>query len=164
MKADLSKELPTRIKYNIQGKETIVDFTYPWLPPKCTICGRWVHYATFCKEDQKEIREKGSISEEVKEANGQESEVTRSVTEHEVVNEKSQEEAVAGEQERVVENGKENEEGDINEWQRVSQEKASRTPKSKDLKFDQVMIATPSRYAALSNSGENGEDIEHERL
>ena len=111
MKADLSKELPTRIKYNIQGKETIVDFTYPWLPPKCTICGRWVHYATFCKEDQKEIRENGSISEEVKEANGQESEVTRSVTEHEVVNEKSQEEAVAGEQERVVENGKENEGG-----------------------------------------------------
>ena len=63
-----------------------------------------------------------------------------------------------------MENGKEKEEGEIHEWQRVSQVKASRTPMSHDLKYGQVMIATPSRYAALSNSGENGENIEHEEI
>ncbi|KAG5414556.1 hypothetical protein IGI04_002123, partial [Brassica rapa subsp. trilocularis] len=80
------------------------------------------------------------------------------------VAQKKQEKEVIGEQESVVENGKEKEEGGIHEWQRVSQEKASRTPKSHDLNYGQVMIATPSRYAALSNSGENGEDIEHEEI
>ena len=44
VKVNLSKELSPRINYNFQGKETIVDFTYPWLPPKCTT---WVDGVTM---------------------------------------------------------------------------------------------------------------------
>lgn len=33
--ADLSKELPQEITYNIQGKETTISFTYAWLPSRC---------------------------------------------------------------------------------------------------------------------------------
>lgn len=50
---------------------------------------------------------------------------------------------------------------ELNAWKTVSQEKASRSPKTQ-LTYGQVIIATPSRFAALSNSGENGEEIEHE--
>ncbi|XP_048604784.1 uncharacterized protein LOC125582236 [Brassica napus] len=52
------------------------------------------------------------------------------------------------------------EEGQINEWKTVSVEKAGRSPKSHDLKYGQVTIATPSRFAALRNSDEKGEEIE----
>lgn len=54
------------------------------------------------------------------------------------------------------------EERQINEWKTVSQEKASRSLKSQGLQSSQVTIATPSRFAALSNLGENGEKIEQE--
>lgn len=54
------------------------------------------------------------------------------------------------------------EEGDINEWKTISLEKVGRNPSSQNLKYGQVTIATPSRYAALSNMDENGEDTEEE--
>lgn len=46
--ADLSKELRRQITYNIQGEETIVEFSYPWLPPKCATCGKWGYYEKSC--------------------------------------------------------------------------------------------------------------------
>jgi len=51
-----------------------------------------------------------------------------------------------------------------NEWKRVSGEKAGRSPKSQNLQFGQVQIATPSRFAALSNTEEteNEEELEKE--
>lgn len=55
VKADLSKELPKKINFTIQGKETLVEFSYPWLPPRCEECGKWGHYITFCKEKKKEV-------------------------------------------------------------------------------------------------------------
>lgn len=54
VKADLSKELPEKIDYMIQGEKITVEYTYPWLPPRCVSCGRWGHYETFCKEKRKE--------------------------------------------------------------------------------------------------------------
>lgn len=72
--ADLSKELPRKIAYTIQGKKSIVEFSYPWLPPRCVECGKWVHYETFCGKNKKETElkhkemvtldhEEGSIKE-----------------------------------------------------------------------------------------------------
>ncbi|KAH0909297.1 hypothetical protein HID58_032618 [Brassica napus] len=46
---------------------------------------------------------------------------------------------------------KEMEEGQINEWQNVSTEKMGRSPKN-DLKYGQVIIATPSRRLRLKRS------------
>lgn len=54
VKADLSKELPEKIDYMIQGEKITVEYTYPWLPPRCVSCGRCGHYETFCKEKRKE--------------------------------------------------------------------------------------------------------------
>ncbi|KAF2573334.1 hypothetical protein F2Q70_00000843 [Brassica cretica] len=64
--------------------------------------------------------------------------------------EKENEENV-GKQKEVVENA----------WKTIPQEKAGRSPKTQ-LLYSQVTIATPSRFAALSNSGDNGEEIEQE--
>ena len=47
VKADLSKELPRLIDFNIQGEEITVEFSYPWLPPKCAACGKTGHYCRF---------------------------------------------------------------------------------------------------------------------
>ncbi|KAG5382548.1 hypothetical protein IGI04_034018, partial [Brassica rapa subsp. trilocularis] len=56
---------------------------------------------------------------------------------------------------------KEMEEGQINEWQNVSTEKMGRSPKN-DLKYGQVIIATPSRFAVLNDSRDDGEDLDQE--
>lgn len=47
--ADLSKELPRRIDYTIQGEKVTVEFKYPWLPPKCKSCEKWGHNDLVCK-------------------------------------------------------------------------------------------------------------------
>ncbi|CAN7017334.1 unnamed protein product, partial [Brassica oleracea var. botrytis] len=46
------------------------------------------------------------------------------------------------------------------EWKDVSEGRVSRSSNMQSLKYGQVIIATPSRYAVLSNSGENGEELE----
>lgn len=56
VKADLSKELPDRIDFTIQGKKITVEYEYPWLPPRCVSCGRWGHYETFCKGKKRIMR------------------------------------------------------------------------------------------------------------
>lgn len=43
VKADLSKELPKKICFSRNGIEFWVDFIYSWLPPRCSICGKWGH-------------------------------------------------------------------------------------------------------------------------
>lgn len=147
VKADLSKELPEKITYNIQGEETTVYFKYPWLPPKCTKCGRWGHYETFCKENKKEmevikkamvtlVKEKENVVDEMEE--GEIVPVECSETEGNInVNKKGGEMGIEG--------------GKQDGWKTVSMEKAGRSPKTQELKYGQVTISTPSRYAALSN-------------
>ncbi|KAF3489215.1 hypothetical protein F2Q69_00055187 [Brassica cretica] len=120
--ADLSKELPDKINYVIQGKDTIVQFIYPWLPPKCVKCGRWGHFDTFCKQNkgEKRVEEVGEGSTSV------------------------------GKEGNKVEEGSEGknkvEENPGNGWKEVSMEKVGRSPKSQ---LNQVIITTPSRYEAL---------------
>ena len=74
VKAYLTKELPAKITYNIQGEETTVGFTYPWLPARCTKCGKWGHYDTFCalNKKEKEGEQKGSEHSNMKEKEGSE--------------------------------------------------------------------------------------------
>src|SRR5690606_35689508 len=40
VKADLSKQLPKMINFTIKGEDTLVEFSYPWLPSKCSVCGK----------------------------------------------------------------------------------------------------------------------------
>lgn len=147
--ADLTKELPEKINYNIQGKETTVQFTYPWLPPKCVKCGRWGHYETFCKENKKEVTsERGTLESQTKESlesvqksdkgkDERSREVVVEVTKssEDILGESSKLEAKKGEEKKEVE-GKKPEE----EWRTVSIEKTGRSPKSQNLQYGQVKI------------------------
>lgn len=39
VEVDMMKDLPKNFKFNMpNGKEEVVDFSYPWLPPRCNIC------------------------------------------------------------------------------------------------------------------------------
>ena len=58
VKADLTKDLPSKMNFNIQGQDILVEYTYPWLPSKCLTCGKWGH--TVCptnREKQGEVPE-----------------------------------------------------------------------------------------------------------
>lgn len=56
------------------------------------------------------------------------------------------------------------EEGEISGWKTVMVEKVGRSPTSQSLKYGQVTIATPSRFAALRNTYEKGEALDDEQL
>ncbi|KAL0727335.1 hypothetical protein Bca4012_023428 [Brassica carinata] len=163
VKADLSKDLPDMIDYNIQGTVTTVCFTYPWLPPKCTNCGRWGHYETFCKETKKEVEVEKTSKPAEKKAENQLEGVMQKSAEKVVENgEKKSLKESSPLSESGGEQNAEKREMKGREWEKVYVEKAGRSPKSHDLKFGQVMIATPSRYAALRNSDEKGEEIQED--
>lgn len=187
--ADLSKELPQRIDFTIQGEKVTVDFAYPWLPPRCESCGKWGHYVTFCKKkDMKEDTKMEKTPESVSKSKSMETPKTAGITrmdqEGEIrrVGEKSDgiinKEVIAGSNEKSGE-GKEKssgsgssaevqeammEEGEINGWKTISGEKFGGSAKSQSLKYGQVTITTPSRYAALRNMDEKGEEIEKEQI
>lgn len=40
VKVDVSKDLPKKINFTKDGKEHLVEFIYPWLPLRCTVCGK----------------------------------------------------------------------------------------------------------------------------
>ncbi|KAF3516044.1 hypothetical protein DY000_02059132 [Brassica cretica] len=44
--------------------------------------------------------------------------------------------------------------------ERSGEQNVGKSPKSHDLKYGHVTIATPSRFAALRNSDEKGEEVE----
>ena len=54
MKADLKKQLPLTMLFTFQGKETKVEYTYPWLPTKCTTCAKWGHSSKACQVKKRE--------------------------------------------------------------------------------------------------------------
>lgn len=56
----------------------------------------------------------------------------------------------------------ETKEEEINEWKKITGEGRSSTPHY--LQYGQVTIATPSRYAALRNTNEKGDELEKESL
>lgn len=55
---DLSKELPDRINFTKNGKSSLVEFIYPWLPLRCRTCGKWGHIAKVCVMNKKERTDK----------------------------------------------------------------------------------------------------------
>lgn len=46
---DLTKPLPSKISFKDQkGIDTLVSITYPWLPPRCSVCAKWGHNEQNC--------------------------------------------------------------------------------------------------------------------
>lgn len=48
VEAVLTKELPRALKFKFQGKETRIEYSYLWLPSKCTHCRKWGHSIKSC--------------------------------------------------------------------------------------------------------------------
>lgn len=49
VEADMSKELPKM--YWLRSKSEIdaeIEFAYPWLPPRCSLCSKWGHLVSSC--------------------------------------------------------------------------------------------------------------------
>lgn len=65
-KADLKKELPRALSFNFHGKETLVEYTYPWLPTRCENCEKWGHLAKVClaQKVQQNNTENNTLSSE----------------------------------------------------------------------------------------------------
>lgn len=51
--ADLTKELPQAMSFKLNGKETLVEFSYPWLPSRCSNCTKWGHLEKACLAPKK---------------------------------------------------------------------------------------------------------------
>lgn len=69
VKADLSKPLPKRIDYKINGEDVTVEFLYPWLPNRCKGCGKWGHPEAKCgrKDTRVELEQKKEVVERIDE-------------------------------------------------------------------------------------------------
>lgn len=52
------------MNFTFHGKETLVEYTYPWLPPKCTTCEKWGHLAKACLRQSKPAEDVESSVEE----------------------------------------------------------------------------------------------------
>ncbi|KAL1200688.1 hypothetical protein V5N11_019868 [Cardamine amara subsp. amara] len=48
VKADLTKDFSKSKNLNYKGKNKMVEYSYLWLPPKCSLCEKWGHLHTVC--------------------------------------------------------------------------------------------------------------------
>lgn len=50
MEVDLTKPLPNTISFKGKnGDDVRVSISYPWLPPRCSVCVKWGHVAKNCQ-------------------------------------------------------------------------------------------------------------------
>ncbi|KAF8072335.1 hypothetical protein N665_1125s0003 [Sinapis alba] len=181
VKADLSKDMPRSMNFNFQGKKTLVEYTYPWLPPKCTYCEKWGHYEKVCKGKKEEKEGAGGV-ERVNDLNHRDGKTEKSELDVSSSVEGSPHKGVELVAESViVSTGKAGREGSIMEvlektkiesskkgegekiWLEVSPGKSCHTPiKAQQLEFGQVSILSKSRFSVLSQEEEDGEIAEKE--
>lgn len=176
--ADLTKELPKTMNFNFHGKDTLVEYSYPWLPSRCSNCAKWGHLENACLAPKKvqqveEVEDGEIVALAIRETDNV---AMRADTPMEDTEEVTTPSAVIAETHGVVEtedtmnsDGKEekvvepesttNTEGE--EWMDVSPSKASRSPK-KTPETEEVSILSASRFSVLSLS-EEGEEEELEK-
>ncbi|XP_013650395.3 uncharacterized protein LOC106354899 [Brassica napus] len=175
VEADMTKELPKSHRFKSKlGVDAEVEFIYPWLPDKCTICSKWGHTHRACKSKVKILTRQNTSAKEsvvpVQSANMENSQAstkentekeeteeftTRNVTkgktdrdmEAEVISESPAAETSAPVQTRVVE---ENTEG---VWKDVSPSKHGRL--GVKLGVQHTNVISPSRFAVLQEEGKN---------
>ncbi|KAL0671235.1 hypothetical protein Bca4012_033939 [Brassica carinata] len=181
VKVDLTKDLPKKMNFNIQGEDVLVEYNYPWLPKKCEKCDKWGHSIKAClkgKDNQQEKHEEGEKKEvnhmeekeedeivvekvlegilnEVNEEGKKESEAEDKDGEKLEVGEKTSPRRILQEEERVKEV----------EWLDVSPGKSSRSTNlsQRKLEFGQVSLLSKSRFAVLTPEEDKGiEEIENE--
>ncbi|KAL1209714.1 hypothetical protein V5N11_004868 [Cardamine amara subsp. amara] len=157
--ADFSKELPRVMNFATPaGKEAKVEFSYPWLPSRCTRCEKWGHVEKGCltngdylekKSEELRVMVVEKVGEVVRDAQLDVNDSVPKITEHV---------GTTGGGEAIVAVADEVEEG---EWSTVSPGKSRRSPnKSSDLKFGQVSILSKSRFSVLEESEQEEELLE----
>lgn len=59
VEVNLTKEIPKkqRFKSAKMGIDAEVEFIFPWLPPRCTLCSKWGHLGEECKGKDKEKKQ-----------------------------------------------------------------------------------------------------------
>ncbi|KAF8092913.1 hypothetical protein N665_0396s0003, partial [Sinapis alba] len=162
VKADLTKELPKSMNFNFQGKETRVDYIYPWLPTRCMTCKKWGHSEKVCsgkgEQDGNTVEERGEGGghEAMADAQREPASTTLIEVETQVMTEEVMEEHTVSVTEKTITETNENQEG----WSDVSPGKACRTPEKSKSNFEVGHISINSRFSVLSQTEEEGEIIE----
>ncbi|KAG2310324.1 hypothetical protein Bca52824_021881 [Brassica carinata] len=141
------------MNFKFQGKDTLIDFSYPWLPTKCSTCGKWGHSEKVCLK-QKEVEEVRIDADSApKQSETNHPVVSNSGGSHIEVSEK-------GQRVEVIEDKSFNnkEQADDREKNWSTPVKVSRTSeKAKERELDQDSILSSSRFAVLSSEEEEGE-------
>lgn len=184
--ADLTKELPKSMVFNLNGKETLVEYNYPWLPSRCTNCMKWGHLEQACVAPKMtpEVQTNMEVEDgEIVGSLSNESATVKTQTETEthvldLQKEKENEQSpMSGNDDRVLidiaeenlvspkvtEESKSEEVGISTEleWSDVSPGKASRSPKKK-IRIEQVL--TTSRFSILTLTEEENEKGEEHNV
>lgn len=170
VKVDLTKDLPKKMNFKVQGEDILVEYVYPWLPTKCVKCDKWGHSVKACPKVREELSEERIAMEgnNSKEEKDNEKEVSGEVmkviaTEEIKVQKDNLEEGMAetkSQQENI--NQKEEKKEKEKEWSYVSPGKNCQSPESrKILEFGSVSILTKSRFEVLAEE-EEGETAEVE--
>lgn len=140
--ADLTKELPKKLIFNLLGKEVLVEYSYPWVPPRCTNCMKWGHLEKACLAPRKilqqtEEEEDGKIQSEL--AKNKEN----SSGDEQVEN-------LTGEIHRLNQSETELEEGQIIE----------KTAESSRARVEEALVVTETEL--IKKSGEKTDEVERE--
>jgi len=153
VEADLTKDLLH--EYNLRGEEegeldVTINYSYPWLPPRCSCCKKWGHGTEACLatvNDSQKVPESTSsqlkstpISEQIPVSNN------------------------GGETDKLEKYGNADEDESKKDGGWITPPKTGRSPAKKinSLKFGEVSILSNS-YSALSGKGEGGgENVESE--
>lgn len=160
VEADLTKELPR--EYLLTGEEegemnVEVQYSYPWLPPRCSNCQKWGHVRDVC------IVKTTTISQ------------NQEIVTNDIVSKQNEEPAIVetpinSQNETVATSlqGEKPKESEGNAW--ITPQRISRSPgKTKEaLKYGEVSILSNS-YSVLSGQGdaeeqEVGNQTEHDEV
>lgn len=163
--ADLSKELPKKIRYSKNGSDFEVEFLYPWLPPRCSTCEKWGHLEARCVVNMKNPGTqpqgksgKVSSTKTVTKASAVVLE-TKQIEEKEITPAK---EALFSDtlmNANIVETIVEESE----RWTTISPAKASRSPtRNASQEEKESLLVTASKFDVLSSMEEEGDIIENE--
>jgi len=79
VEVDLTKDLPKKFSFKSEkGGDTIVEFVYPWLPPRCHTCSKWGHQTIDCLAGRR-INHVGEVATKVHENNEEERKIQTEV-------------------------------------------------------------------------------------
>lgn len=168
VEADLTKELPK--EYNLTAEEegeldVVINYSYPWLPPRCSCCQKWGHVKETC------LVTPTTVTNKVLDSPKSNSKVvaktvheTTSLNQHvegcdnilgEIDQDRHQTEVKIAEH-NTSSTGKEN-----HNW--ITPQKLGRSPakKKEALKYGEVSILSNS-YSVLNGKGETGEEQQEE--